>query len=66
MAFSRPIALNNDRGEECGASKSRANEVEPSDPLEFCGVTGFSRLIPFFIGVLPFIVFLGEEGLESG
>ena len=29
-------------------------------------ITGFSRSIPFFIGTLRFIVFLGDDPSESG
>jgi hypothetical protein len=41
--------------------EKEASGVDLSDLPESCHVTGFSRSIPFFIGSLPFIVFLGED-----
>jgi hypothetical protein len=42
-----------------------AGGFDPSDLPESCHVTGFSRSIPFFIGSLPFIVFLGEDAWNT-
>ena len=45
--------------------EKEASGVDQSDLPESCHVTGFSRSIPFFIGSLPFIVFLGEDAWNT-
>jgi hypothetical protein len=47
--------------ERKSVSEKEASGVDRNDLPESCRVTGFSRSIPFFIGSLPFIVFLGKD-----
>src|ERR1035437_8649097 len=63
-ATSHPIAIHGWPRRENRFQKRKPAGLIRANCL-ICRVTGFSRSIPFFIGSLPFIVFLGENAWNT-